>query len=59
MGNWTKFTIKTLDYGRVPVVKSAEFLRDGAIGELVETVDGKFYQIRRSLRGILCALEVA
>ena len=49
--------INTLDFGRIPVA-SGEFVEPiGA--DLVETCDGRFWEICVSPRGVLCAVEVA
>lgn len=48
-------TIKTIDYGELPVAIKNDFLLDEVIGE-INTTDGKYYNVKKTFNGQLVAI---
>jgi hypothetical protein len=52
-------TIKTLDYGEIPIINNTTWLNDKIIqDELLEDCEGNCYDIRQTLNGLIVALIV-
>ena len=50
-------TIRTLDYGILPIAKNTDYISDFAVGT-IEDCDGNFYEVRRADSGSLVAVKI-